>query len=152
MTPQYILKHGIKGDQKSGMSEIENMNWAKEYAEPGYDQPKRGILFANWNYFEQRAVHLLGQKGFQCEWSDEWTTCEDCGKAVRTQPDSFCWNPSFIIEDECVLLCKECTTKHGQSLSGKIQVRYRGSRTDVMTCVGNSCVLGYNPEWLARNQ
>jgi hypothetical protein len=54
MTPQYIMLKGIdlsRKDAQYAQSEIENLNYCSEYSEKGYDTPKRGILFANWNYF-----------------------------------------------------------------------------------------------------
>src|SRR5678816_1797897 len=102
--------------------------FAKEYAEPGYTNPEKGILFADWNdrttyrvdartfysrysaeqfvkthevadpaIVEQRddtmkrLSDLAEKAGYAVEWSDEWSTCDDCGKAVRTSPDSYGW-------------------------------------------------------------
>jgi len=90
-------------------SEIENMGYAPGYAEPGYSDPKRGILFANWNYFPRDIGNLLEKAGFEIEWSDEWTTCEDCGKALRTSPNSYDWQPSYLhAKDSCEFLCLDC--------------------------------------------
>src|SRR5690606_14129584 len=50
----------------------------------------------------------LESLGYSCEWSDEWSTCSECGKAVRTSPDSYSWQPAYIIMHECELLCLEC--------------------------------------------
>jgi hypothetical protein len=126
LQPELILRHDIwaqangfgvardkwaAGHQRQpwrAISEIENMGFAGEYAELGYTQPKRGILFANWNYFSHEAWDMLQRMGFECEWSDEWTTCEDCGKAVRTTADSYGWQPSYFMPDDCTILCRDC--------------------------------------------
>ena len=55
----------------------------------------------DWEMFWRNAT------GGQLEWSDEWTSCCYCGKAVRTQPDSYSWTPSFILGD-CEILCSDC--------------------------------------------
>jgi hypothetical protein len=92
-------------------AELENMGWAPSYAEPGYqnDAPEHGILFANWNVFPTSAQEQLESAGYAVEWDDEWTTCEDCGRALRTEPDGWDWNPFFDIDDEdSHIICKSC--------------------------------------------
>jgi len=115
MTPEYILRKSL--NLKPHCSElpaeqrahyIENTGYSAEYAEPGYDTPKRGILFNNWNFFPSRVTDLLEKYGFAIEWEDEWSTCQDCGKAVRTSPDSYGWQPSYFILNECELFCRDC--------------------------------------------
>jgi hypothetical protein len=93
---------------------------AAEYAEPGYDTPDCGVIaFANWNpqsfattaTKEQRTMarinNVLEKLGVECEWSDEWTTCDCCYRAVRTNPDSYRWKRSFWLSG-CTVICHEC--------------------------------------------
>ena len=45
------------------------------------------------------------------EWSDEWSLCDDCGRAVRTQPGCYSWKASFAdLGGE--LLCTDCIEDH----------------------------------------
>lgn len=97
-----------ESQQRSGESEIENLGWAGEYAEPGYTAGERGILTANWNYFTRNVTDILERAGFECEWSDEWSTCDECGKLVRTSPDCYDWQRSYIVMNECEIVCLEC--------------------------------------------
>ena len=100
-----------------------DIQWAERYGEPGYTDPESCvILFANWNtircdpitpenrHREQNVVARIGKLaeklGAECEWSDEWSTCE-CGAAVRTQPNSYSWLPSYIV-GEGEITCKTC--------------------------------------------
>jgi hypothetical protein len=99
-------------------------NFCADYAEPGYDSPKSGILFANWNrsarYDETtrewittddtmpRLAEIAEKAGYAIEWSDEWSTCDQCHRAVRTQADCYSWQPSYIIMAGCEIICKEC--------------------------------------------
>jgi hypothetical protein len=115
MTPEYILRKGINdvphcselsADRR--LQHIENLQWAPGYAEPGYSDPNKSVLFFNWNEVSRRTFDLLEQYGFECEWEDEWTTCGGCGKALRTSPDSYSWQPSYF-ETEGELTCIECT-------------------------------------------
>ena len=118
MTPQYILKASLCREPHCGnysiqsrISEIENMNFANEYAEPGYTNPAKCILFANWNYFASGIDSILESYGYSIEWSDEWSNCETCNKAFRTSPDSMCWQPAGGIVDDCTMLCNDCMQK-----------------------------------------
>jgi hypothetical protein len=97
---------------RSALAEIDNMGYVAGYAEPGHTEPEKGILFANWNVFPRELPDVLERAGYAIEWSDEWSTCEDCGKAVRTSPNGWDWSPyyaeSLISEDSMV--CLDCYT------------------------------------------
>lgn len=98
-------------------------SYANEYAEPGYDNPEKAILFANWNpksfgdlntgkgavpSVASRLAPIAEKLGYALEWSDEWSTCGDCGRAVRTSADSYSWKPHFALLHECELVCADC--------------------------------------------
>jgi hypothetical protein len=93
--------------RRAGEAEIDNLGYAPVYAEPGYTQPRAGVLMADWNVFPSDIADVLEDLGYAVEWSDEWITCEDCGGAVRTQPDSYSWTPAYQIVDGAVL-CRAC--------------------------------------------
>ncbi len=82
-------------------------NWYEGYTEPGYTDPERGVISANWNNAEREGKLLDRLGGYELEWCDEWTSCGQCGKAVRTQPDSYSWLPSFKMCDGGID-CKTC--------------------------------------------
>lgn len=95
--------------ERSARSEVDNMGFADGYAEPGYtDPPKRGVLLANWNSLPKNLDRILERAGYAIEWSDEWTTCDDCNKAVRTQPDGYDWKPRYA-EHNGAVLCEACS-------------------------------------------
>ena len=107
---------------------IEEIRLHTNYAERGYDQPKSGLIaVGNWNKVDRynditrtlelvsnlpkRIANLFERLGIECEWSDEWTSCDDCSALLRTQPDCHYWKPSYnqagIEKGECVCLhCK----------------------------------------------
>jgi hypothetical protein len=95
---------------RTALADIENLQWSPGYAEPGYDEPKRGVLLANWNHFARDIDRVLERMGFAIEWEDEWSTCSDCYKVFRTSPDSMCWTPSYVMGDG-EIWCKECAPK-----------------------------------------
>lgn len=97
----------LKQLERDATSELENIGFSPAYAEVGYEQPRKGILFANWNKFPTNIDTLLERNGYAIEWSDEWTQCEDCNKAFRTEADSYCWTPAGkFTEQGC--FCNEC--------------------------------------------
>ena len=99
--------HCSQADVETRRNQIKYIDFAPSYAEPGYTNPARGILFGNWNYFAGVATDILERMGYECEWEDEWSTCSGCGKAIRTSADSYCWQPSYF-DFDCELLCREC--------------------------------------------
>lgn len=97
---------------KRCICEIDNTTYATGYAELGYPEEQL-VAFANWNTqgdddAPELWLKLLESFGFECQWSDEWTTCGDCGLAIRTQPDSMWWEPSYRLVSDCEIVCLKC--------------------------------------------
>jgi hypothetical protein len=94
--------------QPATQNDAENVRFALGYAEPGYQDPVKGVLFANWNGFPTDFDRVLESAGYAIEWEDEWTECCDCGKAVRTSPDCYQWQPYYVFMNECEIVCLNC--------------------------------------------
>lgn len=93
---------------------------AAEYGEPGYrlDHPDGTtpmILFGNWwcrcggelhdiQSHHPRVWEQLNRQGVDIDWSDQWAVDYDTGKAYRTEPDSYQWQPTAIYDDDGELL------------------------------------------------
>lgn len=126
MTPEYILRKSIIAleperyarDESASLnsayrdfnSEIENLNYCSNYAESEHRSTRenfKGVIFANWNNIPQRVFDLLEQYGYECEWSDEWSTCDDCCKAIRTSPDSYSYIGQYWITEGSII-CAKC--------------------------------------------
>lgn len=109
-----------------------------EYAhgcnEPGYDD--NPVILADWNHVPRHVFDKLESLGYSCEWSDEWSTCNKCGKAVRRCPNSYDWQPSYIIQHGD-LLCLDCVNpdEYYESIE---------NRPDVSA--SNEFTHRYNPE------
>lgn len=119
------------------LSRLENMDWAAEYAEPGYTTPANGagIYFSNWNDVGPwdakpeerdgtmgRVANLLEKAGADIQWEDEWSTCSQCGAAVRTSPDSYGWKRSFVVgggEITCVRCVEADPEPYLEKFEGK---------------------------------
>lgn len=105
------------------------------YSEPGYTDPESGVIATgNWNNVTKwtresitifdlpsRILNLFEKLGIECKWSDEWCSCSNCGKLVRTSPDCYSWTPSYTVGDG-ELTCHECLKQdpvaHLESLEG----------------------------------
>jgi uncharacterized protein with PIN domain len=88
-----------------------DVEWMPHYCEPGYECSDRGIVLADWNDRKtwengvwttlddapSRLAEIFEHLGYEIEWSDEWTRCDDCDGAVRVAPDSHDWVPSYVL-------------------------------------------------------
>lgn len=98
---------------QAAVSEVENMGFAPKYCEPGYEQPAKAILLADWNHLPSSLEKELEQAGYSIEWADEWVICDNCNGALRTQPDSYGWTPNYV-EYHGEFLCKDCNTQEDE--------------------------------------
>src|SRR5437016_3234844 len=46
----------------------DDVDWSPAYAEPGYSDNQKGILFADWNNVSKRVMSLLERAGYSLEW------------------------------------------------------------------------------------
>jgi len=104
---------------------VDEVQWSPGYAEAGYSDTDKGILFANWNHVSRRVQDLLERAGYAIEWEDEWNTCEDCGKAVRMSADSYSWQPSYVLLDECSIVCNDCLNGHASEYLESLEDDHR---------------------------
>jgi len=95
---------------------------ASEYGEPGYrvsDDTTPIILFGDWwcrcDKKDGGKLHGLSDhhpmlfaqleaQGVEFEWYDEWVVDHENDKAYRSEPDSYMWQPSYVLTDDCELL------------------------------------------------
>lgn len=82
--------------------------YVEKMAEPGYDQPEKGVILANWNNVPHHIAKGLELRGFDTQWMDEWIVVpnesEGCNEAYRSSPDSYSWTPSYAVTDGGELL------------------------------------------------
>lgn len=102
-------------------SRLEEIQWYEDYAD-GRDAPN-GIVAANWNDIGEwkegtrkllphgnimsRLEKLFDHYGVKIEWSDQGTCCDQCYKFIQTEPDSYSWQPEFIVRDGYIT-CASC--------------------------------------------
>ena len=138
--------HKISPESRDRLDEIQ---FHSAYAEPGYDDPESGIIATgNWNNadkkapppkywvkaddFVERVAHVL-EKRFKAEleWSDEWDTCSECQKLVRTQADSYGWTRAYF-ELEGDRLCCECVKEHAEEVLQSLEGNFKSAVTDAL--------------------
>jgi uncharacterized protein YneR len=91
-----------------------DIQFSNGYSEPGYAGEK--IALANWNERDgdktmPRIEKILEKMGYEIEWGDEWTFCEDCGKIIRISGDSYEWKPYYWVGDGFIL-CGDCVKEN----------------------------------------
>lgn len=86
--------------------------WADMYdgiSERGYED--KPMICADWNPPKMKRLGDWIEKFYhgniEVDWSDEWMRCE-CGKAVRSQADSYGWEPSYVWLSDYDIACIEC--------------------------------------------
>lgn len=81
-------------------------------SEPGYGDENTVWAFGDWNpkrfrkndeppltneeSLPMRLGNALERIGVETLWCDEWATCSNCYQAIRTQPNSYMWQPNFV--------------------------------------------------------
>ena len=100
LAERLFIDHCLKDDV--------DVEYVDEYAEPGYSVDDKGILLANWN--EYKREREVGERlGYNIEWSDEWTTCDACMRAIRTSGTSYGWFPYYVIFNRWgEEICRDC--------------------------------------------
>ena len=144
---QRIIDAGIKKTKdRSAACHLEEIRLCTAgYAEPGYKDPESGVIaFGNWNKITRydeatnqfvtldetlpRVAKLLEKIGVELKWSDEWTECCDCFKAIRTSPDSYGWQRSYWSSDNGDV-CHECVKKHPYDYLESLEGNHRSAMT-----------------------
>ncbi len=74
--------------------------------EPGYED--KMVALANWNNIPEKVQKALEYMGYEIEWSDEWLTCGNCYKAVRSSPNSYGWQKYWAWVSDCEISCGDC--------------------------------------------
>jgi hypothetical protein len=97
----------------------DNVSWVTDYPhvtgnwnEPTEWHPK---LKEHITVDPSGTLHMVGEHlerhGFELIWYDEYDECSECYTLLRTQPDSYCWEPEYINTAEGYRVCNECAAK-----------------------------------------
>ena len=112
-----------------------DLDWFEGYAD-GRGDGAKGVLVADWNHFPRTAAaawprtaeseaaqefnwnkgrkfqDILERFGYDLDWSDQIGRCDDCNKAIRETPDSYCDMAHSAIIGECAQVCADCIRKN----------------------------------------
>ena len=98
---QWMEEHDTTLSEYDGAPFIIVPDWETLSGEQGkYDLSKEWVCMC-------LALGVDPEDGYG--FSDEWDTCENCGQAVHTQPDSYGWQPDYWMDEENgELICARC--------------------------------------------
>lgn len=63
-----------------------------------------------------RLAAALERVGVSLEWLDNGSTCHECGQWVQTEPDSYSWEPNYILTDSGWFACGACAREDAAEL------------------------------------
>jgi hypothetical protein len=89
----------------------EDAMYAENYA-PGSGSAQHGVILANWNdarlaRWSELMDRLPHDERVEMDWSDSTSICGGCNLAIQTEPDSYSWEPQFIVTDGDII-CRGC--------------------------------------------
>ena len=87
----------------------------------------------------KRLMKLFEKLGIECEWSDEWVECSQCGKLVRTIGDSYSWKASYALLNECEVYCAACIQEDPKDYLERLE----GNETTANTIIASPEKHGY---------
>ena len=134
LTYNYILSRDVKplGDYMADSDKpelrakaIEEIIFSRGWANGYSENPKNGILLADWNYMSQKVQELLERAGYEIEWSENYELCDNCGLAIRTTHDNYCWQPEFIRTAEDGIYCNDCAAPYIPEYLESLENRYK---------------------------
>jgi hypothetical protein len=94
------------------------------------------------NKFTAHVIEILGldvdTKDYEIEseletnfvFSDEYTTCDDCGHVVRTSPNSYGWQPDYYMGDGFIV-CGDCFRNNEEYQENYLQDKINNSKSAV---------------------
>lgn len=136
------------------------------YAEPGYGDDDTVVVLGDWNNYEttslgrypgkrvplfkwtertpERLADALSEiDGVEIEWLDEWYSCSECYRAVRSQPNSYSWKPYYAFLNECEPICADCLM---QDVDGSISAGdWINNSSNAITWISGSPENTLNP-------
>lgn len=119
-------------DNKDQVYKLEALTPVAEIVEPGYSlEEGQMAVLGNFNSPDSSSggpqdvlgaiSDMLDELKIEKLWDDEWASCAECGKYVRTTGDSYHWQPSFAVLHECEFVCAECLLAKEELLEDLIE-------------------------------
>jgi hypothetical protein len=117
-----LIEGAVKwASTRQGRNALDDVQIYSGYAnDPGNDVV---IATGNWNKIDRydsatqtrvdidavmcRVSRALEKMGVEIEWSDEHCSCGECGRLIRTSPDSYGWKAEYVLGDGDIT-CENC--------------------------------------------
>ena len=80
--------------------------------------------------------------GVEYGFSDEYTSCSNCGNIIRTSPDSYSWTQDYYVGD-CEILCNTCLNDNIENIIVTYHDDYKRALTHDMISENKLIELGY---------
>src|SRR5690606_17355638 len=68
---------------------------------------------------EDEEIYIDEVLGVEIVFSDEYNTCSDCHSVIRTSPDSYHWQPDFMMGDGFIA-CSKCFNENEDRKSTRL--------------------------------
>ena len=117
------------------LNKYQGLQYYEGIAERGYDD--KPIILANWNNFDrlEKFIPEYFNGEIELEWEDEWISCSHCYKLVRSDPDCYFWQPSFVWVNDCEIICRDCLESNTDWIEDVIEHYKNDSSKAVMDWV-----------------
>jgi hypothetical protein len=102
--------------EENGMYNDINVQWAEDHDGNYYAIVDSNSDEDKFEIFVKETVEIEDsvERDLEIEivYSDEYTTCSDCGHIIRTSPTHYGWQPDFYVGDGFIV-CNECFIENG---------------------------------------
>jgi hypothetical protein len=94
------------------------------------DIAKFSSIVRNVLGIEEERFYLDDVLGVNVEYYDEYTTCDDCGKVIRTEPNSYHWQPDYYMGDGFII-CNVCFNENEDYQEAYIEDRVNNPKNAI---------------------
>ena len=79
---------------------------------------------------EDEEIYIDEVLGVEIVFSDEYNTCSDCHSVIRTSPDSYHWQPDFMMGDGFIA-CSKCFNENEDYQEDYIEEKINNPKTAI---------------------
>lgn len=100
----------LKQDPNANFGELVNSNELIFVSNEWWEIKKKYPKLDDW-FFHHMDMAYSSVGSCNTGFPDEYDTCADCYKIVRTSPDGYGWSPDYIRLESGEIICRECVEK-----------------------------------------
>ena len=91
-------------------------------------------------------MDIFEKMGIECEWIDEWDSCFECARLVRTVGDCWTWQPSFKFVESDGALCHICIKEDVKAYLAELEGDFKSCNTISDINLENYGYVKYNKD------